>query len=302
MPYIEEREWRVITDAPAIEAAFRSEQFQLWTLPDASYPERVKDLGGKIEMEEYNSLGFMALLANGTRPPWNDVRVREALYRVSNRKQYNDLLELGKATIPPGPLSAGLEGYQLDAAQTEKYFRQDARAARQLLDAAGFSADREVEITQINRQRDAQAGEIMQQQLAAAGVKSRITATPFAEWLQQRMTAGNWETFVTTFPGWDTPQAPLRLQHKTTNFPHVYSGLKDPAVDAMIEKSEVTLDRNERIKLVKEIQVALLDKYTPFIYVYTPRVFVARYRYVRDYEVNPSGNPMSRIDMWLDKA
>ena len=51
--------------------------------------------------------------ANATKPPWNDVRVREALYRVGNRKQYLDLIQGGLGKVPPGPLPVGLTDYQL---------------------------------------------------------------------------------------------------------------------------------------------------------------------------------------------
>ena len=69
----------------------------------------------------------------------------------------------------------------------------------------------------------------------------------------------------------------------------------------MIEKSEITVDKNERIKLVKDIQIALLEKYTPMIWVYNATVFQGRWRYVRDYEINPATHPMYRTEMWLDK-
>src|SRR5688572_5676149 len=55
------------------------------------------------------------------------------------------------------------------------------------------------------------------------------------------------------------------LLKTNTGSVHKYNGLKDPATDAIIEQTEVTLDRNERIKLVKDTQIALLEKYTPFL-------------------------------------
>jgi hypothetical protein len=37
-------------------------------------------------------------------------------------------------------------------------------------------------------------------------------------------------------------------------------------------------------------------------FLYTPTAFLARYKYVRDYEINPATNhPMYRVEMWLDK-
>lgn len=71
----------------------------------------------------------------------------------------------------------------------------------------------------------------------------------------------------------------------------------------MIEKSEQMLDRNERINLIKDIQLALLEKYTPFIYLYYPIAYFHRYKYVRDYEFDPVGtlHTLYRLEMWLDR-
>ena len=53
-------------------------------------------------------------------------------------------------------------------------------------------------------------------------------------------------------------------------------------------------------ELVKDIQIQLMDKYTPYINVYNYKSFVARYSYVRDFIVDPSGNPNSQGQMWLN--
>jgi len=302
LPYIDEREFRVIPDQAAQEAAFRSGQVDVWIVPNVTLAEPLKrDLGDRIVMDEYLALSMQTVNANVTRPPWNDVRVREALYRVVNRQQYVDLLEQGKGKVPPGPLSIGLTEYQLDPKQTEKYFRLDPRAARQLLEAAGFDFNKEFEISAINRPRDTQGAEILQQQLAQVGVKTRVVAMLLAEWLQGKIATGNWELFVAYWPGYDTPQVPLRLHHTETQHVHRYAGLKDPEIDRMIEKSEQTLDRNDRVKLVKDIQIALLEKYTPMIYLQNYTVFSARWKHVQNWEVTPATLPLYRLEAWLDR-
>ena len=303
LPNIEERETKIMNDASAQEAAFRSEQLHIWRgSPGYSIVEPLKrDIGNKIEIDEWPSLGMWTLALNGTKAPWNDVRVREAMYRVTNRQQYLNLLDDGKGQVCPGTLSVGLTEYQIDAKQSEKHWQQDAKAAKQLLDAAAFPYSREVEMIVIQGAKNQQAGEIFQQQVAPLGIKVRVLQMPFAEWLGSRVTPGNWETWVAGHPSYDTPQIAMRQQHTETFNGHRWSGLKDPAVDKMIEKSEVTLDRNDRIKQVKEIQVALLDKYTPFMFLYSPTVYQPRYKFVRDWEQNPATNPMYRIEAWLDK-
>ena len=123
LPYIEEREFAIITDAAAQEAAFRSEQLHIWSAaPGFPVVEPVRrDLGTKIDVDEWLSLGMFSLSLNVTKAPWNDVRVREAVYRVTNRQQYLDLLEDGKGQVCPGTLPVGQADFLVDPKQTDKY-------------------------------------------------------------------------------------------------------------------------------------------------------------------------------------
>jgi peptide/nickel transport system substrate-binding protein len=304
LPYIDEKEFRIITDAAAQEAAFRSEQLHIWNPPLPSVAETIrKDMGSKIEMVDYLSLSMVTFSANVNKPPFNDVRVREALYRILNRQQYVTLLEGGQGKVPPGTLSIGLEEYQLTTAQTDKYFKQDPAAAKQLLTAAGFDFNKEIEMSTINSPRNNQGMEIFQQQASQAGIKVKLVPLPFAQWLQEKIFAGNWETWYAQHPAYDTPYVQLRLQRSKGFAQHAWNGLWDPAIDAMIDKSEVTLDKNERIKMVKDIQIALLDKYTPFVITHNPQAFTARWKYVQNWEINAAAGaqPMYRTEMWLDK-
>jgi ABC-type transport system substrate-binding protein len=102
-------------------------------------------------------------------------------------------------------------------------------------------------------------------------------------------------------PGYDSPQKVLRFQHSNSQSAYLYTGPKDPEIDKMIEKSEQTLDRNERIKLVKDIQIALLERYTPFLITHNYAAYNARWKYVKDFEVIASSHAMPRIEMWLDR-
>jgi peptide/nickel transport system substrate-binding protein len=305
LPYIDEREFRKITDPTALEAAFRGEQTMYYAAPFINIGKQIeKDLGNKVETTKYLSLSMNTFSANVTKAPWSDIRVREAIYRFMNRQQYVDLLDGGDGGVPPGPLSIGWAEYQLDKAQTEKYFKQDTRAAKQLLDAAGFPYDKEVEmITIAGNARNQQACEIFQQQASQVGMKIRIVPLSVPDFLQDRVRVGNWETWIAAHPSYDTPQVALRLQHTKTQNQHQFNGLRDPAVDAMIDKSEVTVDRNERVKLVKDIQIALLEKYTPFVFLQNATSYFHRYKYLRDYEFSPAGtvHTLYRTAMWIDK-
>jgi peptide/nickel transport system substrate-binding protein len=302
LPYVDEREVRLIVDPAAQEAAFRSEQGHAWSVPLPRLADQVKrDMGDRIVMHDYLTLSPVPLAMNATRPPFNDVRVREAVYRFLDRKQFLDLLDEGRGALPPGLLSVGQTEYQLDPKQTEKYWRQDLRASRQLLEAAGFDFNRELSMLTLNRPRNNQGGEIFQQQASRVGMKVRLQApVPLHEW-HHRMQTGDWDLFYAAMPGYDSPQKVLRFQHSNSQSAYLYTGPKDPEIDRMIEKSERTLDRNERVKLVKDIQIALLEKYTPFLITHNYTAYVALWKYVRNYEINPASHAMPRVDLWLDK-
>jgi peptide/nickel transport system substrate-binding protein len=305
LPYIAERELRIITDPAAQEAAFRSRQAHIWGYPaGAPLPtiaERVKkDLSDKIEADEYLNPALVTVAVNPNKPPFTDVRVREALYRILNRQQLVDLLEGGHGKVTPGPLPIPLTEYQLDAKQTEKYFRQDARAAKQLLDAAGFPYDREVQMANILGARQQQGGEIVQQQAAQVGMKIRVSSVPFPEWVTS-VGRPDWEMWFSSHPPYDTPHLDLRFQHTDTLFAIKHTGLRDPEIDRMIDRSETTLDRAERVKLVKDVQLAALEKYTGFINTHSITTFLLRWKPVKDFELNPMYQPMSQVQMWLDE-
>ncbi|MGE0058330.1 MAG: ABC transporter substrate-binding protein [Dehalococcoidia bacterium] len=302
VPFIDERTWLILVDNVAQEAAFRSEQISQWRLPESSTTQKQlqSDLGSKVEVDEYLALQFIGWLGNVTRAPWNDVRVREAVYRLLDRNQHLQLVHEGRGAVPAGLLPYGQSDYQLDPKQTEKYFKQDVAAAKQLLNAASFPFDKEFEVSQTASARDAQLGQVLQVQFEQAGIKTRVQGYPFAQWLPNKIGKGDYDMYISGLPAWDAPQIPLRFNHTTTNFAQPFSGLKDPAIDKLIEKSEVTLDKEERVKLVKDIQLQLMDKYTPYINVYNYKQFIARYAYVRDFIVDPSGNPNSQGQMWLN--
>lgn len=304
LPYIDQREARLMVDPAAQEASFRSEQMHIWPniAPPTLADQLKKDLGDKIVMDEYQTLSPFPIIMNATRPPFNDVRVREAIYRFLNRQQFLDLLDLGRGVLPPGPLSAGLTDYQLDPKQVDKYWKNDVKAARQLLEAAGFDFNRDYRMLTLNRPKNNQGGEIFAQHASQAGMKIRLTApVTLGDW-HSRMDSGDFELGYAAMPGYDSPQKMLRFQHSNSLSAYKYTGPRDAAIDAMIEKSETTLDKTERIKQVKDIQIALLEKYTPFFLTHNFIAYVARWKYVKDYEVIASSHSMPRTELWMDRG
>jgi hypothetical protein len=73
----------------------------------------------------------------------------------------------------------------------------------------------------------------------------------------------------------------------------------DPTIDAMVEKSETTTDSDELEKLVKQIQLEALKRYTPYYNILSPdyrKIFLSS---LQDYDVNPIPLPKLQQKAWF---
>ena len=301
LPYIDEREVLVINDPVAQEAAFRSGQTMQFLPPPSVVDRIVSEMGSKIVDEKFLSPGQFTFNLQMKRAPWTDMRVREAIYRLTDRQQFVNLVYRGKAVVPAGPMMAGLKAYQLDPKDTAPYFKNDVAEARKLLESAGWDFNKEFEISINTNPVNNQAGEVWQQQLAKAGFKVRPTPLPFAEWLPNRVGKGDFDLIIGSQPGGDTPYRAMRNHHSDTLDVYNNVGLQDKEIDAMIEKSEVTLDFQENVKLVKQIQLEVLKRYSGQYIIVTEERDWLRWTYLQNYTVDALNGQEFRQDMWIDQ-
>jgi peptide/nickel transport system substrate-binding protein len=301
--YIDTRAGILFGDAVAEESAFRSGQSDI-LLPPAGSPQvddLVKEMGDKIYKQSYPTLAPFTINIGGSmefNPVKKDVRAREAFYRVMDRQQYIDLVFNGKGTVPTGLLVDGLADYKMDNKDTEAFFKKDLAAAKQLFSAAGV-LDREYEIMYFApADLNAQSCQILQRQLGEAGLKTTIRGVPTSEGFD-KATKGEWYFFSGGHPAYASPQIIMRQQHTDSGSRFGYTGLGDKEIDALIEKSEAATDYEENVKLVKEVQMLSLKKYTGYVLLTSRTQEQLLYKKVRDWENDPSETWMPRYKAWI---
>jgi ABC-type transport system substrate-binding protein len=300
LPYRDATDVFILPDNAAIEAAMRSRQVSEWIPPPAQFEDLLQSMGGLVQKQEYLSLSPFTWNMNMDKEPFTDERFRQAFYRATNRKQYIDLVWKGNAEEPTGILAVAMAQYQLEAGQTEQYFKYDPEEGKKLLSAMSWDNNREIEVFYIGPSSTSDVmAEILKQQLAAIGLKMRIVTYGLAEALP-RTQRREYEMFIGGHPGYDTPSVPMRHNHSTPIHQFEVSGLKDPTLDAMIEKAEKTVDIEENIKLVKEAQLYAIEHYTSYYNIATARNQRLLDSRIHDYEIEPSNTAMHLSTAWFD--
>jgi peptide/nickel transport system substrate-binding protein len=306
MPYFANRETYSILDAVAQEAAFRSGQISEWTPSPSSVDRVLSELDKtKYANSPYLStqqVGMNAMMnaKQGGPRPWHDVRVREAIYRLTVKQQHVDLAYNKAAVVNKGPLQAGLDAWQIDEKTAAPYYKEDVAAAKQLLSAANYDTSKEWTATVSNTNAiSATFAEVWQQQLSRADFKMRIELLPLAEILPKKMAVSQFDFWVGAQPGGDTPARAMRNNHSNTNDQFNNVGLFMPEIDALIEKSEITVDLDENIKIVKDIEKKILDLYTLSFNTLTPQFTIFYDARLQDFIIDPFTGQDYQYQAWF---
>lgn len=304
MPYITERETLMLNDNVAMEASFRSGQVSEFN-PPASIVDR---LLSELDSSKFANATYVHTFQVGTNAmmnaalggprAWHDVRVREALYRLTNKQQWVELGFRGRAVVNQTPLPAGLEAWHMDAKDAEPFYVEDVQKANQLLSAANFDKNQTWEFVASN-QANSTLCEIWAQQISRGGIKSRTIVVPTSEFLPSSMVPGKFDFWIGANPGGDVPSRVLRNQHSSTNDQFSNIGLYDKEIDALIEQSEVEVDREENIRLVKEIQKKILEKYTLTYNVVTEQKVTFYDARLQDFIIDPIGGQDYQYQAWI---
>jgi peptide/nickel transport system substrate-binding protein len=252
---------------------------------------------------------------NVTRPPFDDVRVREAFVRAANVEGALKSVFFGEFPRAGGPLSSGTPFYSPEFEHAEDY--DPARATR-LLDEAGWT-QRDGEGYRIKNGHRLTVFIPLPDFLSEAEralweqVQASVKKVGFAVELEPMSQA---ELLTRYYPAWDYD---VVVGYWNTNTPDVLrfvfgsafikpsgpyhsngSGFSDPALDGLLEQALETQDPAVRRQLYSRAQGLISQQYLQLT-TYPQSTRLAIYKSAHGVRVEPSLTITYLYDAWVTK-
>ncbi|EHM13328.1 MULTISPECIES: ABC transporter substrate-binding protein [Jonquetella] len=200
---------------------------------------------------------------NCSKPPFNDVRVRQAFSKALDVAGIQKAVYRGVGYAPKGPLPQGMVYYD-DTLPEHDY---DVEGAEALLKEAGVK-DLHVTIKVNESKERVDAATIAQAMLGEVGITADIQVLEYGA-LLDCLTRGDFEISMS---GWGNnlpdPEFALgRLYHSRGIGATNDARFNDPKFDELLDKGASTPEGPERAEVYKEVQRYFLDK-VPALYWY----------------------------------
>ncbi len=291
-PYLDQIRYRPIPDDTVKLASLQSGEIDVMDYVQPRDVAAVKADRNLVEVD-VPSLASFGYMLNHTKPPFNNRALRQAVASALDVEQIVKAVWLGVGVPSNGPIPPSSWAYD---ASIRPVRRDLARAKAKLAEGGqpnGFSFT----VTTNNIPINVQEAEVMQAQLAEAGITMRIKLVDSAALLSDG-NGKNFEMITYQWSGRPDPDGNTYQFFRTT--PGVslnWSGISNARLDALLDHSREVADRAERRKIFGEITRILHDE-LPMIFIVhpiEPKAFSPR---VQGYEPVPDG--MMRFkDVWL---
>jgi peptide/nickel transport system substrate-binding protein len=273
LPYVDRIDLHAFTDQNSEWSAFLAGQIQHRWVPGQDSNTFATQKQDQYRLDWFPDLGYEIIMANVTRPPFNDYRVTSALKLLIDHEEFKTgwaNVWFGRARYSALFAAATADAWDLSEDDYRKLLewkqpKDDAiKEAISRLNAAGFSKDKPLKFTISGTNgSDYQAplAQLAQQQLLRNSQGIVTTDTKYYDttaWTQIRSSSNfDWYLGGHSSGGAD-PDTYFQATFKTGGGRN-YGKFSDPQLDQMIAKQRTIFDEGQRKQAVREIIMYLID-------------------------------------------
>ena len=265
--YIETVEYLPIIEASTILAGLEAGEIDIAGLSQPRDVERLLESGQFSVIEELN-LGLKpGVIQNISRPPYDDVRVRQAFSLAVDREAMVKVILDGAGEPQYGPISPSVFGYWPGVEYIG--YGYDLDKAKSLMEEAGFiynddgmlEKDGEPFTLQLYGSQewtDPRVSEILQQEFEALGVDTEIVNLEYGTWLGTAV-AGDFDAGVIGYGHGDVDILSI-IFHTDSIGGFNLMKVSDPELDELLDRIRTETDPEKRQAAANDAQRLIVEK------------------------------------------
>ena len=289
-PYLDQIRYRPIPDDTVKLASLQSGEIDVMDYVQPRDVAAVKADKNLVEVD-VPSLAQFSYVLNHTKPPFNNRALRQAVISGLDIDQIVKGVWLGVGVPSNGPIPPSSWAYDSSIAAEKR----DLAKVKAKLAEGGQPSGFTFTVTTNNIPINVQEAEVMQAQLAEAGITMKIKLVDAAALLADGNNK-NFEMITYQWSGRPDPDGNT-FQFFKTGLPLNWSGISNPKIDALLDRSREVSDKGERKKIFSDFTRLLHEEASMAFIVHPiePKAFNPR---VQGYEPIPDG--MMRFkNVWL---
>lgn len=310
-PYLDGVEWTIIKSESTRMLAFIAGKFDMTFNADITLP-MYKDITKQAptavcEMRTTNV--STNLIVNRDKAPFDNPKIREAMALTIDRKAFVDILSEGNYIISAAmlPPPNGVWGMPPEVLKNVSGYDPDVTAnrakARKIMEGLGYGPDKRLKVTVSTRniQTYRDPAVILIDHLKEIYIDGELDTVETSNWHAKVARKDYMVGLNLTGLGVDDPDAQF-YENYACGSQRNYTGYCNPELQKLFDKQSMMTDREERKKLVWDIDAKLQEDGARPI-VYNGKLATCHYPHVKGFSMmtNSLYNGWRLEDVWLDK-
>jgi peptide/nickel transport system substrate-binding protein len=306
-PYLDGIRMTLHADDATMGAAFAAGQTDILTRTDKAQADPLLKANPKAHFRRFFEDQIQGLTFNETKPPFNDLRVRQAIHLAMDRQEANKAVTFDEGAISGPVVVVGKTGWFIPTDELLKMpgYRQpkdqDIAQARQLLEAAGYPNG--FKTTMGYKPAESvtpQDSQVVQAQLKKIGINVDLVGLDNAAYVSNRI-KGDYDIFMIVEGSMSLPADVVNTVFYSKSIYGKSAGINDPELDRLIDGQAAEFDFAKRGQIYQQIERRILDGVHKAP-ISTPAVYVLQQPWVNAWVDNRSSRQavMNPSSIWVD--
>ena len=295
-PYLDKINNFVINDVNTVLAQFRAKQLDFEATLNKTQADALKASEKDMQFASGQQGSNSCLMLLADRPPFNDIRLRQAISLALDRPKLVSLLTLGEG-VPCGPIGPQLTEWATQDPLSLPNMKRDLTKAKQLIAATGLK-DLKFLINVTNQQPSwADWAQVVKQQLAEIDVTLDIQIIEHAIWFKKAIDRDFQMFQWARLPDFD-PEGYI-YPYYTKGGGRNFGNIDDPEMDALARKQRAATTKEDRKSLIQEFERKATEK-AYNIHTHDGPRYAAWWPHVKNYRPHASYEDRRADAIWKD--